>query len=330
MNAKEILKDEYIYSLLTPDDSIAVRDISIRVYFEVALFFVFYYSLEAGELFAAIFFYYLLAVWHSFWGYAGIGHELMHGRVFSSKYLNSFFYNFSSFLVWSNPAFFTKTHLHHHGHTFSPTDSESLGTTAWSKLDLVQYLLLDVPLMIRRVSYAILNSFGFKYGLGRILPIEKNQAVSARWIILFNSSLQCFIFLLLGDLVYNMALFFLPFFGQLINRILAKTQHLGLGKYASDGALKNSRSIHLPRVMRFLYANMNYHAEHHLIPTMPYYNLPLLSDYLVKVNGNHVCDFKSFLLEDFWALLHENKDFVEISRREADKKGVKSNSINDK
>ena len=33
-------------------------------------------------------------------------------------------------------------------------------------------------------------------------------------------------------------------------------------------------------VNRFLYWNMNYHIEHHIFPTVPYYNLPALRRYL--------------------------------------------------
>jgi fatty acid desaturase len=30
-------------------------------------------------------------------------------------------------------------------------------------------------------------------------------------------------------------------------------------------------------VMAFFYANMNYHVEHHMYPSVPFYNLPQLS-----------------------------------------------------
>ena len=55
----------------------------------------------------------------------------------------------------------------------------------------------------------------------------------------------------------------------------AVTQHAGLREDVLDHRL-NSRTVYMNSVLRFLYSNMNYHVEHHIFPTVPYYALPAL------------------------------------------------------
>ncbi|MEM9041787.1 MAG: fatty acid desaturase, partial [Actinomycetota bacterium] len=50
---------------------------------------------------------------------------------------------------------------------------------------------------------------------------------------------------------------------------------LGLAEDVLDHRA-NSRTVLMNPVFRFLYLNMNYHVEHHIFPTVPYYRLPAL------------------------------------------------------
>lgn len=43
-----------------------------------------------------------------------------------------------------------------------------------------------------------------------------------------------------------------------------------------------SITLRLPKILSFIYAGMNYHAEHHLLPSMPFYNLEASSNVLKK------------------------------------------------
>lgn len=56
------------------------------------------------------------AAW-SFLGWAGLGHELFHRNVFSSRRANAILFRACSILTWSNDAFFELTHPLHHRHT---------------------------------------------------------------------------------------------------------------------------------------------------------------------------------------------------------------------
>ena len=41
--------------------------------------------------------------------------------------------------------------------------------------------------------------------------------------------------------------------------------------------LQSTRSFQTNGFLRFIYCNMNYHIEHHLYPTVPFYALPKLN-----------------------------------------------------
>ena len=68
-------------------------------------------------------------------------------------------------------------------------------------------------------------------------------------------------------------------YGRWLAHYFAFTQHAGLADNVLDHRL-NSRTVHMNRVLRFLYWNMNFHIEHHMFPMVPYHALPSLHDEL--------------------------------------------------
>jgi fatty acid desaturase len=59
--------------------------------------------------------------------------------------------------------------------------------------------------------------------------------------------------------------------------LVGLTQHAGLAEDVLDHRL-NARTVYMNPIFRFLYLNMNYHVEHHMFPTVPYYALPKLHE----------------------------------------------------
>lgn len=307
INAKIVLSDPAMRALLNVNNYIAARDLTIRIIIEIILIGLVCYSIQDGSYILAVFLYYTLAIWHSFWGYAGIGHELMHGRVFSSKGLNNALYYLASSLVWSNALFFKDSHLHHHAKTFSEDDAEAKGIQNWGLVDVIYYLIIDIPFMVRRFFYTFVNSFGFKYANGVWLNISRSYQVAAIITFSIQVLIGTIIYFFAQDILINVLWILLPFVGQLINKLLAQSQHVGLMSLGEFGPLKHSRSIRLPRLVAFLYAGMNYHAEHHLIPSIPYYNLAKASEILVKSFGHKLTDWRQFYMDDFIFLIRNNK-----------------------
>ena len=55
------------------------------------------------------------------------------------------------------------------------------------------------------------------------------------------------------------------------------TQHAGMPENVLDHR-KNTRTVKMCAVNRFLYWNMNYHVEHHMFPMVPFHALPQLHE----------------------------------------------------
>lgn len=227
----------------------------------------------------------------------------MHGRVFSDMRVNSALYYLSSGLVWSNPKFFKESHLHHHSRTFSEDDIEAKGVQKWGAVDVFFYAKVDIPFMARRLFYTLLNSFGLKYVNGAFHNISKAHQIAALTTLLLQIVFSILIYCLTKDVFIVLLWILLPFTGQLINKLLAQSQHMGLISLREFGPLSHSRSIKLPKLFTFLYAGMNYHAEHHLIPSIPYYHLEKASDFLVEFFGHQVVDWRRFYKNEFLSLV---------------------------
>lgn len=260
--------------------------------------------------------FYLNAVlWH-FLGYAGISHELFHNSVFKDRRLNNIFYNFTSYLSWNNPYFFKKSHGLHHAKTFSAGDVEIFRQHSISFWGFISLLTFNLHVFYKRIMYTFLNAFGFIPELEGFRVIKLEKIISKDSKIQFHACLILLTHLILVLLMYfffksvilSILLFVTPFTGTYLNTSLAAAQHLGFEEYKNDGPLFFSRSIELPNILAFFYGNMNYHAEHHFAPAVPYYNLQKLQLLLAekKVQRQPIVKFSYIFSSDHLRLLHEH------------------------
>lgn len=290
-NTAEIIAQIDYVRLKSLDDWVAFTDLSLRLALNIGLIcLMFHFSHQQFPL--------LLVTWYiyssqfHFWGYAGIGHEALHDRVFSYRPLNAVLYTFCSALTWNNGAMFRKAHLLHHRETFSERDTEALSEQNWRFADVLAYLFIDFRLMSRRLSYALVNAAGY---YPNFTPLEPEYRKAAQKNILCNTLFYAVLGAMTGDLLVTSLLFVAPFTASLLNKILAKAQHHQLGEFREEGPLSHSRTLTLPRWLTFLYANMNFHAEHHLFPAVPYYNLPRLHAALVEQNHIVPVSFRDYM-----------------------------------
>lgn len=65
------------------------------------------------------------------------------------------------------------------------------------------------------------------------------------------------------------------FYGGWLHQLLGLTQHAGLGENTMDHR-ENTRTVYINPIFGYLYVNMQYHIEHHVIPMVPYHALPKL------------------------------------------------------
>lgn len=297
-----------------PNNVIAVIHLAIRFSVEI---FLFYASIKLWEIniILSLIVIYICAIWHNFWGYAGLAHELYHRRVFTSRFFNELIYYFATYITWNNPAFFRKTHGLHHAKTFLNDDKESKSEINWSFESVLRYILFDYIYLVRKISFLVPNVFGYCKINNKYVRITKSEKINAQLMILTNILLQLLIWIIFKNLLANAIYFILPFTGQILIKILAKSQHVGLEKYKHDGPLLHSRTIILPYWLEFLYAGMNYHREHHLLPGVPYYYLNKVYKEIVSIDPS----LKSkngfnFIYYDFRRILIEESKDAAVSK----------------
>jgi fatty acid desaturase len=170
-------------------------------------------------------------------------------------------------------------------------------------------LCFDYFNFYKRILYTVFNSLGFELIFSgwvinkiEIIPPEKLEVVwHARAILLLNATFLLSVYLIANSVTIAILFLITPFTASFLNTLLAEAQHQGLESMKELGPLFHSRTILLPPPISFIYANMNYHAEHHLAPSIPYYNLPKFHEFLTleQSSRGEVVSAKYFLSESF-------------------------------
>ncbi len=226
-------------------------------------------------------------------------HELGHGTVFKTPWLNRLFlYTFST-ISWWDPFDYASSHTFHHRYTLHPEgDRENLLPLSplVGKTFLIQKLTFNLYSppgrnfgkggFVNAVISTALGALG-KTGDQRVpsnewlralhddLPNEHRKSVWwSRWLIAFHLSVALFSFLT-GQWIWILIVTCSSYFSTICSYLLGMTQHCGLKENDSDFR-KSVRSIRINRISEFLYWHMNWHTEHHMFAGVPCYNLKAL------------------------------------------------------
>ncbi len=229
-----------------------------------------------------------LGTWYAIPAFAAFGalyggsadarwHENGHGTAFRTKWANDVVYNIASFMLLREPTLWRWSHFRHHSDTIIVGRDAEIGfprpTPRW-KVIVAYFNLIKGPQMVWVTAQ---HAVGRIDGTTReLVPEEDLRRV--KW------EARAFIAILVGVVAWAVSsgsivpLLFvgLPsFYGAWLVVFFGITQHAGLREDVLDHRL-NTRTVYINPVFRFLYLNMNYHVEHHIFPTVPYYNLPAL------------------------------------------------------
>ena len=207
-------------------------------------------------------------------------HELGHGTVFHTKWLNSFFCHVFAFFGWINHETFQSSHIRHHRYTLHPPDD------------------LEVVLPVKLVFWHVLKTgifnpqaiiwnmkSTFRIALGKfegeweltLYPESdpESRKVPVRWArcMILGHGLIIVASIATGQWILPIMLTFgYQIYGSWLFFLCNNTQHVGLKDNVSDFRLC-CRTFTLNPVFRFLYWHMNYHIEHHMYAAVPCYNL---------------------------------------------------------
>lgn len=227
-------------------------------------------------------------------------HELGHGTVFETRWLNKLFLYLFSLISWWNPFDYAASHTYHHRYTLHPEgDREILlplhpnvGRTFLLQLFTINLLTLPGRTfgkggLVTTIWITMLDAVG-KVGSTKIPANEWLQSLHAdqpdqhrrsmwwsRMQLAFHGAVLV-VAIATGQWVLPL-IFTLPsYIGNWLSYFVALPQHCGLMANSTDFR-KSTRSIRLPRLLEFLYWHMNWHAEHHMYAGIPCYNLPALA-----------------------------------------------------
>ncbi len=216
------------------------------------------------------------------WFQVNAVHELIHGTVFKTRWLNEAFAYLFAFYGWNNHLHFAESHQRHHRYTLHPPED------------------LEVTLPIRFVIRDFFRS-GFitpqyfknafratvRYMVGRFegeweKTLYPESAKDARrrtrrwaWCMYSGHLLILVVSTWMGWWLVPVLITFNGMYGGWLFFLCNSTQHIGLCDEAPDFRLC-CRTFTVNAVVQFLYWHMNYHIEHHMYAAVPCYRLERL------------------------------------------------------
>ena len=229
-------------------------------------------------------------------------HELGHGTVFRTKWLNGFFQSIFSVLSFWNPHEHDLSHIYHHRYTLYPEGDRELpglysdpGVVVHPWLlnirpwRVVQKLTFDfaslrhltvstLRLATRRYRTKFTGIFASEWARALFATspgIERRAVRFARLTIAFHVA-GLVIGAVLGAWWLPIVVTGSVFVGRWLFDLVVLPQHFGLMDSVPDFRM-TTRSIKLNPFTSFLYWRMNWHAEHHMFAGVPCYHLKQLA-----------------------------------------------------
>ena len=224
--------------------------------------------------------------------FAAAEHELSHGTVFKTKWLNGFFLRIFCLLAWKHFHVYKMSHSYHHRFTlFIEADREVVLPyhPTLRFLYLLQLLTFNItggfmsrgiiPTLRECIDLAS-NRFQVPYehwgeDLYEGHPEERQKAVHWARLLLGFHLLVIGISIAVGEPILAVLISGHIFIGNWLLYFVGTPMHVGLCSNVSDFR-KCTRTIIIDPVSEFLYWHMNWHLEHHMYAGVPCYNLKKL------------------------------------------------------
>ena len=232
-------------------------------------------------------------------------HELDHGTVFRSKWLNRLFLRIYGFLGWFNFHDYALSHTYHHRYTLHPDGDREVvlpKTPSLRVLYLLQLCTISItggfeskgliPLLRNVVGTALRvfprldvesvpeatgpNAEEWVRALYDAHPEERSKSVRWARLTLLGHALVIVVAVASGLWLLPLLVSFPIFFGNIWRYFVGVPMHCGLRDNVPDFR-KCVRSIRLEPLSTFVYWRMNWHMEHHMYAGVPCYNLRRLS-----------------------------------------------------
>jgi len=201
-------------------------------------------------------------------------HELGHGTVFRTQWVNKVFLYLFSTISWWDPFDYASSHTFHHRYTLHPEgDRENL---------LPLSPMVGKTFLLQLLTFNLYTPLGRNFGKGGFLNTIASTVRGAfgkvgdrsRWLLVFHSAVACYS-IFSSQWIWFFIISTSAFFTNICSYLVGMTQHCGLKENDSDFR-KSVRSITINPFWEFLYWRMNWHTEHHMFAGVPCYNLKAL------------------------------------------------------
>ena len=214
-----------------------------------------------------------------------VTHELSHGTVFKTKWLNSFFLRFYSLVSWTHFHQYRRSHTYHHLYTLHPKGDREVVLPATPSLHPVRLFLL-FTFSVQNFWNALRWTAGLAF-LGKFWNEwsedvfaddagARRQARGWAWLLLGFHAVVIAVAIVFHLWLLPVLITIGPFIASWWVYFVGMPMHTGLRDNVPDFRLC-VRTITLDPFSRFIYWYMNYHTEHHMYAAVPCYNLPRLA-----------------------------------------------------
>jgi beta-carotene hydroxylase len=212
-----------------------------------------------------------------------VGHEGFHLSLHKNKYVSAITGLLSSsVIIGFSVTGFAASHWNHHRYTNQASDPDA-AVFAKYKTFLSRFLFARLDADMKYAIYGARLAMGLDLPLKVKLPFSK-QATTVLAVInqmVTGAYLSLYLWIAYKDLATGIICIVIPH--------LVVVHYSGLRPYVEhagtdEGILRDTRSRVHPW-FTFLYHNVNYHLEHHMYPSVPFYNLPRVHAFL-RDNGH--------------------------------------------
>jgi len=214
-----------------------------------------------------------------------VTHELSHGTVFRTKWLNGLFLRFYSLVGWTHFHQYKRSHTYHHLYTLHPRGDREVvlpTTPSLHPLRLLMYFTLNVENLGRALWgtlwLALTGRFWNDWSEDVFADDRRarGQARAWAWLLLAYHAAVIAVGVALKLWLLPVLLTLGPYIANIWMYLVGLPMHAGLRDNVPDFRLC-CRTITLDPISGFLYWHMNYHTEHHMYAAVPCYNLGKLA-----------------------------------------------------
>lgn len=203
-------------------------------------------------------------------------HECTHGTAFRTRWLNSTVGTFCGVLMMRPALYFRWRHAAHHSYTQDPErDPDQVAMPS----NLSEYFgevfgMEFWPKMVGTLYRGFTGRFNEREQFFLPESVRPRVIWEARLMVGFYVLLAA-VSAVTGAWIGLIAYWLLPrVIAEPSLRLVRMAEHTGMAENADP--LTNTRTTLTNPLVRFLYWNMPYHAEHHMAPSVPFHNLKRL------------------------------------------------------